>query len=266
MEAIGFGTFRCSENAIKLALEAGYRMLDTAAMYENESEVGKAIQGFPRKDVCIVTKFFQKVHGPKKSIEVSLKKLGLSYVDLYLVHWPNTADGRPQTPERLREIWKEMEDVLASGKAKSIGVSNYTIAHLEDMKKYAKVPPAVNQIEFHPFLYQKDLLEYCKKNAIQVIAYCPLGRGHMNEEVVTQIAQKYGKTNSQILIRWSIEHGCIPIPKSNHKERIQENIDVFDFHLSTEDMKKLDALSKNKLERKIIRFLKHVVASGEELV
>lgn len=139
-----------------------------------------------------------------------------------------------------------MEEIYKSGKAKAIGVSNFTVRHLEEMKQYATVLPAVNQVEFHPYLFQKDLLDYCNKNGIVLEAYRPLTNGkRIDNEIITGIAKKYGKTNAQVLIRWSIMHGCLPLPKSVHKERIEENINVFDFELSQDDMNAIDSLNEN---------------------
>lgn len=258
MPVIGFGVFRVADgdeviNAVKWALGTGYRLIDTAMIYKNEEGVGKAIKesDISREEIFVTTKLWNTDQGydnALKAIDVSLTKLGLSYVDLYLIHWP-TASGDLEggiSINKREETWKAMEEIYKSGKAKAIGVSNYTITHLEEMKKYAKILPAVNQVEFHPFLYQEELLNYCKESNITLEAHSPFAEHKLSEnEKVNNIAKKYGKSNSQILLRWSIQHGVIPIPKSVHKERIHENIQVFDFEISDEDVRILDALNIN---------------------
>ncbi|KKQ87436.1 MAG: hypothetical protein UT09_C0016G0004 [Parcubacteria group bacterium GW2011_GWF2_38_8] len=256
MPVIGLGTYRAEDGeemvkAVKWALRAGYRLIDTASQYGNEEGVGEGIResGLKREEIFITTKLWNTDQGHNnalRAIDASFKKLGLDYVDLYLIHWP-TADGEGVASINKREeTWKAMEEIYKSGKAKAIGVSNYTIAHLEEMKKYVKVMPAVNQVEFHPFLYQEELLNYCKENGIQFEAYRPLTKGEkINDKTITEVAKKYGKTNAQILLRWSLQHGCITIPKSVHKERIEENINIFDFELKEEDMSRLDGLNEN---------------------
>jgi len=253
---IGIGTFRIEDgeqviNEIKCALEAGYRLIDTAVIYKNEEGVGRAIikSGISREKLFITTKLWnidQGYENTLKAIDVSLTKLRLSYVDMYLIHWPTASPDNKTTINKREETWKAMEEIYKSGKAKAIGVSNYTITHLKEMKKYAHIPPVVNQVEFHPFLYQKDLLEYCKQNDIVLQAHSPLASGNISRsELITDIAKKYHKSNAQILLRWSLQHGVIPIPKSIHRERIKENINVFDFELSEEDMVRLDGLNEN---------------------
>ncbi|MCR4281093.1 MAG: aldo/keto reductase [Candidatus Kaiserbacteria bacterium] len=253
---IGIGTYRVEDgepviNEIKCALEAGYRLIDTAAAYKNEEGVGRAIveSGIPREKLFITTKLEDIDEGYEstlRAIDVSLAKLGLSYVDLYLIHWPTASANHKISINKREETWKAMEEICKSGKAKAIGVANYAIAHLKEMKEYAHILPVMDQVEFHPFLYQKDLLEYCKENGIVLQAHSPLASGNVSRsELITDIAKKYHKNNAQVLIRWSLQHGAFPIPKSIHKERIEENIHVFDFGLSEEDMKKLDGLNAN---------------------
>lgn len=256
MPAFGFGTYLSKNGeevatSVKWALQAGYRLIDTAATYDNEEGVGKGIResGIPREEIFVTTKLWNTDQGYESAlhaIDVSLSKLRLTYVDLYLIHWPTADDKGVASINKREETWKAMEEIYRSGKVKAIGVSNYTITHLEEMKKYAKVPPVINQVEFHPFLYQKELLNYCKQNKIALEAYRPLTKGkRLNDATIELIAKKYAKTDAQVLIRWSMQHGCIPIPKSVHKERIEENINVFDFELSDEDMATLDGLNEN---------------------
>ncbi len=247
MPVVGLGLWRAAdtERDVLWALEAGYRLIDTASIYGNETETGNAIRnsGMARSELFVTTKVWNDEQGYKQTLAAinnSLARLKLDYVDLYLVHWP-----APQKSKR-EETWKAMGDIYKSGKAKSIGVSNYTIELLEEMKQYAKIPPAVNQIEFHPFWFRKELMDYCHKNNIAVEDYCPLSRGKkLQNAQITMLAKKYGKTNAQIVLRWALQHGNIVIPKSSHKERIEENIDVFDFEIRPQDMIILDALNEN---------------------
>lgn len=253
---IGFGTYKIPEgeetvNAVKLALEAGYRLIDTAKVYKNEKSVGQAIKesGLKREEVFVTTKLWNVDQGYEstlKAIDESLEKLGFLYIDLYLVHWPTADVAALESINKREETWKAMEEIYRSGKAKAIGVSNYTVTHLEEMKKYATILPAVNQVEFHPFLYQEELLNYCKQNKIVLNAYRSLTNGQrMNNEVIENIAKKYNKSNAQILIRWCLQHGVITLPRSIHKEHIEENINVFDFEILAEDINEIDALNEN---------------------
>jgi len=253
---IGLGVYKAQEgseveSAVKWALEAGYRLIDTAKIYDNEVGVGKAIKesAIPREEIFVTTKLWNEDQGYEKTLkafEGSLERLGLSYVDLYLIHWPSASVDRNETINKRESTWKAMEQIYASGKAKAIGVSNFTIRHLEEMKNYVTIQPTVNQVEFHPFLYQKDLLDYCTENKIVLEAYSPLVKGRkMEDKRITAIAEKYNKSNAQILIRWSLQRGCVVIPKSVHKERIEANLNVFDFEISEEDMADIDALNEN---------------------
>lgn len=264
---IGFGVFRVEDgeevvSSVKWAIESGYRHIDTAMIYKNEDGVGKAIResGISREEIFITTKLWnidQGYESTLKAIDLSLEKLGLSYVDLYLVHWPTASADSDESGttylsiDKRQDTWKAMEEIYKSGKAKAIGVSNYTIKHLEEMKSYATILPMVNQFEFHPFLYQKELLEYCKENNIVVEAHSPLApiadpksKEYENPNI-EEIAKKYNKTRVQVLLRWSVQHEVIPLPKSVHKERIIENIGIFDFKLDDEDMNSLDNMNIN---------------------
>ncbi len=242
---LGFGTYQIipftADKAVLHALEAGYRHIDTAAIYMNESDVGKAIKksGVPRDEIFVTTKLWNSDHGNvSKALEKSLKKLSLEYVDLYLMHWP--------VKTVRNESWKEMEKLLKEGKCRSIGVSNFAIKHIEELLGKCYVKPAVNQVEFSPFLYQKELLGFCEKKGIKLEAYSPLSRGKkLKDARVAEIANAYGKTPAQIMIRWSLQHGLICLPKSKTKERIIENSKVFDFEIKKSDMEKLDSLNEN---------------------
>lgn len=241
---IGFGTWKMrwghtAYKAVHWALEAGYRHIDTAHIYGNEAGVGRAIRdsGLKREEVFVTTKLFNtQHHNPQKAIDGSLAKLGVDYVDLYLMHWP-VARVRNQT-------WQKMTEFLKTGKAKAIGVSNFTIRHLEELLNQTDVVPAVNQVEFHPFLYQKELLEYCEAKGVILEAYSPLTHGQeLDNPLITKVAKKYKKSNAQIMIRWSLQLGNIVLPKSSHQERIKENIDVFDFEINDEDMEVIGYLN-----------------------
>ncbi len=256
MPVIGVGTYKTPDgdevmHEVSWALAAGYRLIDTAKIYKNEEGVGKAIKdsGIPRSELFVTTKLWNPDQGYESglaAIDESLGKLGMDYVDLYLVHWPTASADTSVSDNRRAETWRAMEEIYKSGKAKAIGVSNYTITHLEEMKGYMTVPPTVNQVEFHPFLFQKELLDYCMEHKIVLNAYKPLtGAKLIENPAIENIGKKYNKSIAQVLIRWSIQHGALPIPKSVHKERIEENLNIFDFELSAEDMKALDALNQN---------------------
>lgn len=256
MPVLGLGVYKIENgeeavNAIKYALESSYRMIDTATKYQNEESVGEAIESFGllREEIFITTKLWNTDQGydnTLKAIDESLKKLKLTYVDLYLVHWPSASENQLETINKREETWRAMEKIYEMGKAKAIGVSNYTKKHLEEMKDYAYTMPMVNQIEFHPYLYQKELLEYCKENNILVEAYSPLAKGtKMNDQKLLEIAKRYKKTWAQIMLRWALQHGVSVIPKSVNEERIKENINIFDFEISEEDMHFLNSLNQD---------------------
>jgi diketogulonate reductase-like aldo/keto reductase len=248
---LGFGTYKMHDDDIKApiltALEAGYRLIDTAAIYGNESGIGAAIKtfGIPKEEVFITTKVWNEDQGYEstlKSFNSSLERLQMDYVDLYLIHWPFI---NWETKEHKRkETWAGLEQIYSSGKAKAIGVCNFAIKHLEEMKSYAKVLPMVNQFEMHPFYLQPKLLEYCKENQIITQSWSPLTQNKRLRDVrITAIAQKYNKTNAQILLRWNLQHDSIVIPKSTHLERIKENTEIFDFEISKDDMALLNGLN-----------------------
>ncbi|MCX6653297.1 MAG: aldo/keto reductase [Methanomassiliicoccales archaeon] len=245
MPCLGLGTWKMTEGketreAVLQAFAAGYRMIDTTKVYGNEKEVGEAFRqsGLPREEVFITTKVWNSDHGYQETLNAcqrSLRALGMEYVDLYLVHWPG-GGRRPET-------WKAMEWLLKEGKCRAVGVSNYTIRHLEEMSGYAEIVPTVNQVEFTPFLYQKDLLDYCSAKRIQVEAYSPLTHGkYLENTSLKSIAIHYRKSVAQVLIRWGLQHGTVEIPKSKRRNRIIENAGVFDFQISARDMRTLDLL------------------------
>lgn len=246
---IGFGTWKIVPNgrakkAVAQAIEEGYRLIDTARIYVNERGVGKAIHesGIPREELFVTTKLWNGDHGYDKAhqaLQKSLKRLQLSQVDLYLIHWP-------VTKQRL-ESWDALVDMRQQGLTRSIGVSNFTERHLKELFAHSDVRPAINQIEFHPLLYeeQKGTLELCKQEGIIVEAYSPLASGGMfqDSKVLGEIAKRHSKTNAQVVLRWSVQHGTIPIPRSQSREHVQENLDIFDFELTQDEMEAINGLS-----------------------
>lgn len=251
MPVLGIGTWdmQDTEQAIQWALEAGYRHIDTAKIYDTEEGIGKAVRqsAIPREELFIVTKLWNTDQGYNTALmamDESLAKLQMDYVDLYLVHWPTTDEWSGEN--KREETWKAMEEIFHSGKARTIGVSNYKREHLEEMKIYAAIPPAVNQIEFHPFWFRKELMDYCHEHGIAVTDYCPLTRTkRLDNPVIGKIARKHEKTPAQVLLRWGIQHGNIVIPQSSNQAHIQENMDIFDFELEEQDMINLNGLNQN---------------------
>lgn len=255
---IGFGTWQSADGdvayqAVKWALEAGYRHIDTAAIYGNEQSVGRAIKdsGIAREDLFITTKLWNDSHSydaTNKALETSLNKLGIDYVDLYLIHWPNPHDVRQKDEEAWEaanaDTWRAFEAAYQAGKAKAIGVSNFQIHHLEALAKTQKIAPMVNQNFLNPSDGQAELVAYNTAHGMLNEAYSPLGTGKLiNLPQVNALSEKYGKSVPQILIRWSLEKAFLPLPKSTHKEFIEANANVFDFSLTTEEVDQLDKLS-----------------------
>lgn len=252
MPWLGFGVYKAKEGsevieAVKAAIRAGYRSIDTAAMYGNEEGVGQAIReamklyGLTRDQIFVTTKVWNSDQGYEttlQAVDSSLRKLNLDYIDLMLIHWP--------VKDKYKETWRALEKSYSDGKVKAIGVSNFQIHHLEDLLESAKVKPVVNQVELHPQLSQRELLEYCNSKDIRLEAWSPLGRGKFVEhEELKAIGRKYGKTSAQVILRWDIQSGVVVIPKSVTESRIIENADIFDFELSKEDIQRINALNEN---------------------
>ncbi len=244
--ALGLGVFKVPDKqvyeVVSNALEIGYRHIDTAAYYQNERGVGRAIRdsGLAREEVFVTTKLWYADNGYKEALTAcdrSLEALGMDHVDLYLVHWPRG--------NRL-EAWRAMERILDEGKARAVGVSNYLVRHLDETISRSPVVPAVDQVEFSPFLYQKDLLSYCRDRGIVLEAYSPLTRGkRLDDPGLVAMAREYGKTPAQMLIRWVLQKGMVAIPKSVHPERMRENASVFDFEITAEDEATMDAFNED---------------------
>lgn len=249
---LGFGTYKTPEGevgvaAVKTALETGYRHIDTAAFYGNETSVGRAIRdaGIPRQEIFVTTKVWNTERGYEKakaSILASLDRLGLEYLDLCLIHWPATARQYEDWEGVNRDTWRAFTELHRLGKVRAVGVSNFKPHHLKALME-TEVKPMVDQIELHPGQVQADTLAYCRDNGILVEAWSPMGRGKLlDHPLITGIAARYGKTPAQLCIRWCLQKGALPLPKSVTPARIRENLRVFDFTISPEDMARLDAM------------------------
>lgn len=252
MPWFGLGVFKVEEgpelvNAVKTAIKHGYRSVDTAAIYGNEEGVGQGIQqglkeaGISREELFVTSKVWNADLGYESTIaayETSLKKLGLAYLDLYLIHWP--VEGK------YKDAWRALETLYKEGRVKAIGVSNFQIHHLQDLMKDAEIKPMINQVEYHPRLTQKELQAFCQANDIQFEAWSPLMQGQLlDNEVIQEIAKKHNKSIAQVILRWDLQNGVVTIPKSTKEHRIVENANVFDFELTKEEMEIIDGLNQN---------------------
>ena len=246
---LGLGVFQSpkgapTRQAVRWALQAGYRHIDTASFYGNEEDVGEAVResGLPREEVFVTSKLWFTEHGTDRSQRAareSLKRLGLGYIDLYLIHWP-----RAERPQDRLDSWKGLEKLQREGVCRTIGVSNYAIRHLEELEAVATVRPAVDQVEYHPFVHDPLLLDHCRRRDIRVEAWSPLTRGrHLDHPTVVEIARAHGRSPAQVLLRWGIQHELIVLPKSVRQERIVENSQIFDFRLAAGEVARLDALA-----------------------
>ncbi len=245
MPILGLGVWQVPdgsecENAVRWALEAGYRHIDTAQAYGNEESVGRAVRdsGIGREDIFITTKFYPARKDPVAEAENSLRRLGVDQVDLYIIHWPQKG---------AEWAWPGMEAARERGYAGSIGVSNFSVTELEQVSAIASIQPVVDQVQFSPFEYRRALQDECDRRDVALVAYSPLGTGrHLSNRTVAEVAQRAGRTPAQVLLRWCIQRGAIVLPKSTHRERIQENAQVFDFSLSDADMSLLDGLDRTR--------------------
>jgi 2,5-diketo-D-gluconate reductase A len=243
MPLLGLGVWQVPngpecENSVRWALELGYRHIDTAQAYGNEESVGRALRdsGVPREEVFITTKFYPARKDPAAEIERSLERLGVDHVDLYIIHWPQ---GGPTW------AWPGMEQAKERGHARSIGVSNFSVQELDAVLGVASSPPVVNQVQLSAFEYRRKLLDACAQHDVAVVGYSSLGTGrHLSDRTVTEIAEHTGHTPAQVLLRWCLQRDALVIPKSTHRERIEENAKLFDFTLSDEEMARLDALDQ----------------------
>lgn len=251
MPRFGLGVFQVKDgeevyNSVKWALEHGYKSIDTAAIYRNEEGVGRAIKdsGIPRDELFITSKLWNSDQGYEEAFQayqVSLDKLGLDYLDLYLIHWPVPKQNK------YKESWKAMEELYNDGKVRAIGVSNFKEHHLDDLLQEATITPMVNQVEYHPHLQQKSLHEYCKQHNIQLEAWSPLKQGELlNDPTLIEIAERHGKSTAQVILRWDLQQEVITIPKSVKQHRIHENADIFDFELTNEEIKQIEAMNKDE--------------------
>lgn len=249
MPWFGLGVWRVENgetviNSVKSAIHAGYRSIDTAAVYQNEDGVGVGIKesGISREDLFVTSKVWNSDQGYESTLtayEESLHKLGLDYLDLYLIHWPVAG--------KYKDTWRALEKLYKDGKVRAIGVSNFHVHHLEDLMKDAEIKPMVNQVEFHPRLAQKELRAFCKEHGIQMEAWSPLMQGQLlDNETLVNIGKNHQKSAAQVILRWDLQNGVVTIPKSIKEHRIRENADIFDFELSPAEMEQIDQLNQDK--------------------
>ncbi|KAF8813836.1 Aldo/keto reductase [Phlegmacium glaucopus] len=247
MPLLGFGVYQNFDTKASVieALKVGYRHVDSAQAYRNEAQVAEAIRasGVPRGDVFVTTKCVSRTHGYEstlKGVNESLAKMKFDYIDLFLIHDPLSG-----TDRRLA-TYKALSEAKAAGKIRSVGVSNYNVHHIEEIKNAGFEPPCVNQIELHPLCQQTEIVKYCKEHNIVVQAYCPILKGRMDNPAITALAKKYNRDPAHILLRWSLQKGFVPLPKSATPSRIHSNANLYDFELTEDDMRKLDALDRGK--------------------
>lgn len=232
-----------AERTVKAAIETGYRSIDTAAIYDNESGVGAGIRasGIDRKDIFVTTKVWNARQGYDSALaafDESLDKLGMDYIDLLLIHWP--------VKGKYKDTWRALESIYRAGKARTIGVSNFQIHHLQDLMTSSELVPMVNQIEYHPLLTQKELHAFCKGNNIQLTAWSPLMQGNLDIQLLSEIGAKYGKTPAQVVLRWDLHNEVVTIPKTSNVDRLKENADIFDFALTAEEINQISSLNRNQ--------------------
>ncbi len=247
MPRLGFGVYDLAEGpeverAVTVALEVGYRLIDTASLYENEAGVGRAIarSGIARDEIFLTTKVWNTDQGYESTLrafEESRKRLGVETVDLYMIHWP--------VPGRSQDTWRALERLYREGAVRAIGVCNFHPQHLEALSERAEVTPMVNQVECHPYLSQERVISDCRKRAIQVEAWAPLARGRLDHPVLLRLAERYAKSPAQIVLRWDIEKGLVTIPKSGRPERIRSNAEIWDFFLTPEEVQQIDSLNED---------------------
>lgn len=248
MPGFGLGVYKVEDgqtvvNSVKAAIKNGYRSIDTASFYDNEEGVGQGIKesGIPREEIFITSKVWNEEQGYESTLEAferSLQKLNTDYLDLYLIHWP--------VKGKYKDTWRAMEKLYEDGRVRAIGVSNFHVHHLEDLMKDSNIKPVIDQVEYHPHLTQLELREFCEKENIQLEAWSPLKRGQLlDDPTLTEIANTYGKSTAQVILRWNIENNVITIPKSITENRIIENADIFDFSLTEQDTGKINALNIN---------------------
>ncbi len=249
MPYLGLGTYQSDNDqevvdAIKYALQIGYRHIDTASVYANEEGVGRGLKesGLPREDVFVVSKVWNSDQGYEstlKAFEASIDRLGLDYLDLYLVHWPVTT--------KYKDTWRAMEELYREKRIRAIGVSNFMQHHLEDLLETAEIVPMVNQMEFHPYVVQQDLLDFCSEKGIQYEAWSPFMQGKLFRlDICDDLARKYGKSPAQIILRWNLQKGVVTIPKSVKSDRIKANANIFDFELTNDEIAYLDSFDRNE--------------------